>query len=143
MSQRQEQLQQQQGRENTRYDPVASAQPLPLARNALFAHIQHHDDEDEQHHNRAGVDHDLQRRGEGRSHQEEQHCHRQQRHNQVDQGMGGIGPGECQHRRQQGDQRGQIEECCHHGSRLFTSIGGASLRACPLSLPFIARPDTR
>ncbi|CAM5241104.1 hypothetical protein SSTU70S_00356 [Stutzerimonas stutzeri] len=55
-----------------------------------WAEVEHHHHEDEQHHDRASVDDDFQRTGKRRAEAEEAHGHRQQRDDQVEQGVNRI-----------------------------------------------------
>ena len=100
--------------------------------------------EQEQHDDRAGVDHDLQRRREWRAQDEEDHRHGKQGYDQVDQRMGGV---LARDHEQRGDERHQRRnpeegEVQGQGNRLRTSVGFASRCASPLSLPWMVLPAT-
>ena len=107
----------------------------------MLPHVQHHDDEQEQHHDGAGVDDRFEYRHEGCAQRKENHGHRQQRQNKVDQGMHNIALHDHPYSGDNCYGAGDIKEN-HHVNKLLTSTGAASLSASPLSLPLIVLPAT-
>ena len=133
------QLDEQDRCEHDRPDPGRAAEPFALLRDRAVAEVQHHHDENEQHHDRAGVDDDLEYAGERRTEHEEHRGDRQQRHHEVEQRVHRVAAGDDHDRGRGRDRGGDVEEETHrtpgHGSRLLTLTGGASLAAAPLGLP--------
>ncbi len=88
-----DQLEQQHGSEDARDDPRPGTHPLPLLRLLLPPGIDQHHREEEQHHDRAGVDDHLESGDEGRAEDVEDQSQSQERHHQVEQRMDGLASG--------------------------------------------------
>src|SRR6266511_4277618 len=101
-------------RENRRSDPRLRAQPLTLLLRRARPQVEQHDHEDEENHNRAGVDDHFQRGGEGRAQREEDHRHRQQRDDQIEQRVNRVQPRDHHHGRYQRHRRRNVECRVHH-----------------------------
>ena len=108
-----EQLPDEDRRQDRRSDPHARPHPPTLLRDGCLPQIEQHHHEDKQHHDRPGVDDDLERRDERRPQYEENHCDGQERHDQVQQGMHRVQPGDHHDGGGNGHSCGDIENDEH------------------------------
>ena len=70
----------------------------------LSSQVQHHDHENEEDHDRTGIDNDLERCNKWCSKNEKDHGNRQERHDQVQERMDGVRSGDDQERSRNGNE---------------------------------------
>ena len=80
-----DQLDEEHERQHERADPGARRQPTALLLDGPRSEIEQHHDEDEEHHDRAGVDDDFERGDEGRAEREKHQRDGQQRDDEIQQ----------------------------------------------------------
>ena len=93
--------------------PHRGMQPAVLHRDRFFAEVEHHDHEDKEHHDGAGIDDHLECRDERSAEDVEDHGYRQQRNNQVQQGVDGVQAGDHHYCGQNRHHCRDIERCIH------------------------------
>ena len=103
-------LEEEDRREHARADPGARFEPAPFAFHGAPPEVQHHDDEQEQHDDGAGVDDDLQCRRERRAEEVEHHRDREQGHDQVDERVRCVQTGHHERGPGDGDGRRDVEQ---------------------------------
>jgi hypothetical protein len=136
-----QELRQQGGGKKGRSGPCSKARPGSAAR-PVGLQVEHHDDEDEEDDDGPSVDDHLEGRGERRAEREEHDGGRQERHDEIEEGVDGVPPGDGQPGGRDGRGRGAPEDHGHegHGRRLLRSTGGSSVGSP--SLPGTATPAT-
>src|SRR5579871_3238952 len=129
------------GGQNFRPNPHAWTEPLTFHVHRALAQVEHHDYENEQHHDGAGVDDDFQGGDKGRAQDVKDDGYRQQRHNEIEQGVNGIEPGDGHHRGENGNRSRNVEQGFHR----FLGHQAAQIRgrrlALGLALVFAADVD--
>jgi len=106
--------------EKHRASPDSRREPLFFHLDALFPQVEHHHHEDKKHHDRTRVNDHLKRCHKWGAERVENHCHCEEGHNQVQQGMHNIQASQHQKRRYDRHYSRDVKSKFHnqsHGNR--------------------------
>lgn len=134
--------------QNHRPNPDAWAEPPTFDIDGFLPQIKHHDHKNKKDHDGPGINDDFERGDKRRAQNVKHDRDSEQRHDKVEERMNGIQARDRENRRQDSDDRCNVEDRFHEfsraqGIRSWRSVGGASFSDWPLSFPPICTPATR